>query len=465
LNRVNDNVTNVETADAADGDGVVLRGDGLGLFPFGTAQAEIVQELTILLGEPGVDAGPPSQMATPTVNGCANRSELAIMFPGLVVGFSDSGAGMVLDAWAATGFATPDGLAVGDTLNTARQIYGSSLELVDQSGGWVWWMLGNPPVAIVNTDVGQVVLGDWPNTEGLGLFSAGAGCDAESQQAAPPLLNPPTDAPVTVIDLSQPSPQLEPTIIARYPQANGGSEGARYHVMAAGTDRVAVLDTAGNTVRFLDAATGAELAVHAVDRNPDIVRGPVFVGPDDVLYISSGVFSGPPGFAGYALTNDTYREVATAQHGVGDSVITLGAYGITVAGTDDPLMPYVGVDGVPSGATLDITALSWNLDRDTLRVRRGDSSWTVTYVANSCLASSGGSATCLLVQPGPGDSVVLTDHPFNGTPLATRLTVLQTTPSSWDTDWQMVGAVGNSLLLTRTTNEQIEIGIIDPDQR
>ena len=45
-------------------------------------------------------------------------------------------------------------------------------------------------------------------------------------------------------------------------------------------------------------------------------------------------------------------------HGIGGSTLMLGRSGVSTRGQTDPIMPYVGLDGQPSGATLDLDQLT-----------------------------------------------------------------------------------------------------------
>jgi hypothetical protein len=156
---------------------LVLRGDGLGLFPFGTLQEAVVATLTSMLGIPGADSGPPWAMTTPGLNGCANTADTAMMFatsteaPGLmlIVGFRDQGNGPLFSDWtvvqngspfdpiAVGALATVEGLTAGDTLGHAAAIYGEAFHRQTASGGWEW-MRGLIPNAVVDSGGGQIVL-------------------------------------------------------------------------------------------------------------------------------------------------------------------------------------------------------------------------------------------------------------------------------------------------------------------
>lgn len=205
----------------------MLRGDGLGLYPFGTPQADVISGLTAVLGVPGVDAGPPGLMATPSMNGCANRSQTAVMFPGLVVGFSDEGAGPVLTAWAASPSAPPlgteRGMTVGSSLESAQRIAAGSLVPVDASRDWTWWRHGSAPVAVLSADGGQVWLGGSPAN--LEFFSAGVGCHADPPVVQPQPQPPTLAGEVVTIDLSKPARPLDPVVLATY-QRSRDAEGS-----------------------------------------------------------------------------------------------------------------------------------------------------------------------------------------------------------------------------------------------
>ena len=74
------------------------------------------------------------------------------------------------------------------------------------------------------------------------------------------------------------------------------------------------------------------------------------------------------------------------------------------------------------------------------------------------------SAPVVTLGRAPTNTVILTDYPYSGTPASTRVTMLHPTTSSsssWDTDWSPIGTVGDSLLLTRFTGDQLEVGVSD----
>ena len=212
----------------------------------------------------------------------------------------------------------------------------------------------------------------------------------------------------------------------------------------AGPDQIAVLDAVHGVVEFIDTDTGETVRTHTLPLAPD--ARPccwMFVGPDDVLYINQ-VESGVPEFVAYAPTDAGYREVARTMHGTGDSPLMLGATGITGLGSDPPEMPFVGVDGQPSGATLPIEPFRFSPTGD--EIGRGESAWKLSYIGERCEG-------CGSLRPGPDDSVVVTD--------GVRLVVLDgPAMREWDSAWCYVGPTTDALVMDRIVGDQIEVGIV-----
>ena len=209
---------------------------------------------------------------------------------------------------------------------------------------------------------------------------------------------------------------------------------------AAGPDRFLVLDVPPRTLEFRSADTGRVLTTYRLDRSGEAGRIAfgLLVGPDDVVYINGGANTAPE-YAAYALVDGTYREVFRQPHGVGDSLLILGIDGIAVGNPQETLVPYVGRDGHPSGAKVDVAPLS---------------ATPVIYVADSCDTSQ-----CSRIAPGPGTSIVAI-HPLSDSTNRVRLTVAGGSVTSWDTDWTYAGPVGKNLLVYRWTSTTTEVGLV-----
>jgi hypothetical protein len=142
----------------------------------------------------------------------------------------------------------------------------------------------------------------------------------------------------------------------------------------------------------------------------------------------------------------------------------LGHAGVSVMGVPDPIMPYVGVDGQPSGATLDIDRLALAAEpADRYTVQRGDQTWTVTYVfpADSGLPPSETCSLCASAFLGPDHTVVLvTKSPAAGGDLQGKLTLLSDQVTTYDTDWDYIGTLDGKLLFDRLDQDSIDIGVV-----
>jgi hypothetical protein len=258
------------------------------------------------------------------------------------------------------------------------------------------------------------------------------------------------DVPETIIDLTQPAPALAPTPLASYPWPVGDDSMPGLVVAEAGPDQFAVLATTSGVIDFLDSRTGQVVRSEQLAISPGSKMCCLLVGPDDIVYVNH-LEGGTPQFVAYAPIAGAYVEVARQPHGVGDSAILLGPRGIGVVGVDPPLMPFVGADGQPSGATLDIEPLRFDAEG---RLGRGESVWDLAYPGGRCEG-------CSSTLPGPGTSVVIVDGFPDGGSTAFRLTVLdEQEVSMWDTDWLYVGPLDNALLMQRIVGDQIEIGIV-----
>lgn len=260
----------------------------------------------------------------------------------------------------------------------------------------------------------------------------------------------PDDAMTVVIDLTRPASQLEPRVVASRPWST--TDGIPNVVVApAGPGQIAVLDAIDGVVEFIDTDTGEAVRTTALPL-ADEARPCcwMFVGPDDVLYVNQ-IESGLPEFVAYAPTDAGYREVARTMHGTGDSTLMLGATGITGLGFDPPVVPFVGVDGQPSGATLPVEPFQFSPSGD--GIGRGESAWQLSYIGQR-LDSSGA------IQPGPGRAVVVTEGLLDE-PWSVRMVLLDgNSVHEWDSAWWYVGPIADALIVDRIVGDQIEVGVV-----
>lgn len=244
------------------------------------------------------------------------------------------------------------------------------------------------------------------------------------------------DQPGT-IDVSGPD-LLDPVPGASYRRPAGGTG---FVLAAPAGDRVLIVDTAVATASFLDAETFVTIAEWPIPDAAAWENRLLWVGPDDVIYHST---SGARVVA-YAAVDGVYLEVASVAHGIGDSWIGLGRAGISTAEpATDPIMAYVGIDGLPSGATLNVDPPAFTVDGTEVRIARGDRTWNLHATGGDCLPDGG--SVCIDVEPGPNGTVVLS-HDRPG--LLDRITVFGEQTTQWDTDWLYVGPLDESLLLIR----------------
>lgn len=456
-------VTTATTAASALGVAdLVLRGNGIGPLAFGAPQADVAQVLRDVLGEPGTDTGPPDQMFTPTLNGCANKSAVAMMFDGLVVGFSDYGDGLVLDGWSAVGeFATEEGLSTSDSLEAFRRRYGDAVVSTEGRPGWEWMRFPGALAMIVTRADGAILVAA-SDIGGHRLLSAGLNCVADAV-APPATTQPPPIGPHTALDMSAPDPSLtvEPRLVGVYPTVSDASGFPSTFAVPSGDGQIALIDGPTATVRFLDPLTAQVTALLGIA--PE-VSDTVWVhfGPDDVMYTYQGETARSPAFVAFAPVDGVYVEVARVEYLLGDVPFGAGEMGISVSGAG-VVMPYVGADGTPSGSTVASLPITWELHAQTLTIARGTSAWTVYYLNDDCLFDTGGSSFCVPSREGPGDSVVLINNFPQMEDPRSRITLLADVATSWDTDWRYAGPIGDDLLVTRTSDETLEIGIIEID--
>jgi hypothetical protein len=282
----------------------------------------------------------------------------------------------------------------------------------------------------------------------------------------------PNPAPISAtVDLSAPVETLQPEQIATFPIAPPGDLFPTAYATTAPNNRIAILDDVTGVVRFIDGTTRMDIAQYPTSiptiGSQAFVAGYFFVGPDDVFYLneSSGAADGHPAMVAYARSGDTYGEVARVSHGVGDSTLVLGRTGVSVVGVADPIMPYVGVDGQPSGATLDVDQLTITSEiKDVYTVHRAGHTWSVTYVipADAGLPDSDTCVLCPSAFLGPNGTVVLVNRsPTTDGDLQTKLTILSDMVVTYNTDWNYIGTLDGKMLFDRLDQDSIDIGSIE----
>jgi hypothetical protein len=166
----------------------------------------------------------------------------------------------------------------------------------------------------------------------------------------------------------------------------------------------------------------------------------------------------------YARSGDSYKEIARVSHGIDDSTLTLGRSGVSVVGVADPIMPYVGVDGRPTGATLDLDELNvTSTATNAYTVERAGHVWSVTYVipTDAGLPDSDSCVICPGAYLGPNATVVLVvKSPTTDGDLQTMLTVLSDNAVTYSTDWNYIGTIGGRMLFDRLDQDSIDIGTV-----
>ena len=163
------------------------------------------------------------------------------------------------------------------------------------------------------------------------------------------------------IDLTATLPLLEPHQIASFPIVAPGDLLPTAYATPAPDNRIAILDDVTGVLRFIDGTTRMDITQYGTPvptiGSASFISGFVAVGPDDVLYVNEGS-AGSTTVAAYARTGDRYKEVARVANETGNTPLMLGRSGVVAMGTSTPLMAYVGPDGQPSGATVDIDDLA-----------------------------------------------------------------------------------------------------------
>jgi hypothetical protein len=324
-------------------------------------------------------------------------------------------------------------------------------------------------VLVVAAIVGIVTL----TNRGGNTQTATATTPATTATTTIPATTPATTAvaapPQTVlIDLTAAVTSIEPHQIVSFPMPPPGDLHPTAYVATAPNNRIAVLDDVTGVVRFIDGTTRMDITQYRADV-PTIgaqafIANYFFVGPDDVLYVNESDGDTETVVA-IARKGDSYVEVARAPHGNGDGTLRLGRRGVSALSAADPIMPYVGVDGRPSGATLDVDDLVLTSQpASAYTVQRAERTWAVTYVfpADVGLPPSDTCVLCASAYLGPGTNVVLVNRsPTSGGDLQTKLTVLSDQITTYDTDWNYVGVLGDKLLFDHFDQDSLDLGTVE----
>ena len=129
-------------------------------------------------------------------------------------------------------------------------------------------------------------------------------------------------------------------------------------------------------------------------------------------------------------------------------------------------MPYVGVDGQPSGATLDLDELNvTSTGKDAYTFERSGHSWNVTYVIPTDAGlptDTDGCVICPGAYLGPNSTVVLVvKAPTTDGDLQTKLTLLSDKVVTYNTDWDYIGTLDGRMLFDRLDQDSIDIGAME----
>jgi hypothetical protein len=276
-------------------------------------------------------------------------------------------------------------------------------------------------------------------------------------------------APRTVtIDLTATLPRLEPHQIASFPIVAPGDLFPTAYATPAPNNRIAILDDVTGVLRFIDGTTRMDITQYRTPvptiGSQSFISGFVGVGPDDVLYVNEGS-SGGTSLAAYARKGDTYDEVARVGNDNDNAALMLGPAGVVATGVTLPVLAYVGTDGRPSGATLEVDALTTTAGpANTYSIDRSGTVWNVTYVlpADTGLPPSEKCSLCAVGALGPDRSVVLTTKsPTVDGDLQTKLSVLSDDAATYDTQWDYIGVLNGQLLFDRLDQDSIDIGTAD----
>jgi len=270
------------------------------------------------------------------------------------------------------------------------------------------------------------------------------------------------------IDLTANLPRLEPHQIASFPIVAPGDLLPTAYATPAPDNKIAILDDVTGVLRFIDGTTRMDITQYGTPvptiGSQSFISGFVAVGPDDVLYVNEGS-ADSTSLAAYARSGDKYLEVARVANGTANAPLSLGPTGVVASGTPTPLMPYLGTDGRPSGATVDIDDLATTPGPgNTYSVDRSGRVWNVRYVVptDTGLPPSATCTLCATGYLGPAGSVVLTTKsPTVDGDLQTKLSVLADTVSTYDTDWDYIGVLNGQLLFDRLDQDSIDLGTVD----
>ena len=298
--------------------------------------------------------------------------------------------------------------------------------------------------------------------------SAATTTTSSTAPAPAPTTTPPRTPLTATVDLTAAVERLEPRQIGSYPIEPPGDLFPTAYATTAPGNRIAVLDDVTGVVHFVDGSTGMDVA-HYPTGVPTIgsqsyIAQFFFVGPDDVLYVNEGG-ADVPALVAYGRAGDSYDEVARVSHGIGDGQLMLGRTGVQAMGVPDPIMPYVGIDGQPSGATLDVDELSLtSAEKDVYAVQRADRTWNVTYLfpIDAGLPPSDTCVLCASAYLGPRQTAVLINRsPTRDGDLTTKLTLLDDQITTYDTDWDYIGTLDGAMLFDRLDQDSLDLGIVE----
>jgi hypothetical protein len=119
---------------------IVLSGSGLDSSKFGSGESSVLAKLKTVLGKVSGPTSLPSDMRCGVDAEAAWRHVQVFFFDGKFVGYNTGYTAKRLEK-----FETSNGLQVGDTVVTARRLYGPGFEVSARQGG-SWNVSGGAPV-------------------------------------------------------------------------------------------------------------------------------------------------------------------------------------------------------------------------------------------------------------------------------------------------------------------------------
>jgi RNA polymerase sigma-70 factor, ECF subfamily len=159
---------------------------------------------------------------------------------------------------------------------------------------------------------------------------------------------------------------------------------------------------------------------------------------------------------------DAQRAALVLHHVDGLSVAEVAVFHLGRHGINETAMPYVGADGQPSGATLDLDDVVSMCTGDGIGTyTRLGRSWSVKVVYPADVPPASG---CDHMDPvpnwerGPKGTVVLVRHaPQPSGDILQGVSILGDNITSYDTDWNYVGSTDDALIFSKLDQDSIDI--------